>query len=160
MNKPKLIKTVFMFLGVIFFVYGYAGVGANDDNPKTYVGSEVCQDCHEDQYNNFNEFSKKAHSYDSVKVMKKGLTEAEIKSCFSCHTTGYGELSGFRSEQETPHLKNAGCEVCHGPGSAHIESEDPDDIKSKLSIADCETCHNPDRIKAFKFKPMLFGGAH
>lgn len=132
-------------------------VSASD---KTYVGSQVCQDCHETEYENFSTYAKKAHSYESVKKMKKKLTEAEYKSCLSCHTTGYGQASGFRSEQETPELKQAGCEVCHGPGSMHAESGDPADIKGQLTAKDCETCHNSERVEAFDYKPLIFGGAH
>jgi hypothetical protein len=92
--------------------------------------------------------------------MKKGLTSAEFEKCFECHTTGYGKPSGFRSEQDTPHLKDAGCETCHGPGSIHVESGDPKDIRGKLVAKDCEVCHNSERVNAFKYKPLVFGGAH
>ena len=146
--------------GICFSIAVLPVIGVAADTPKTYVGSQVCQQCHEQQYSNYATYSKKARSYDSIKIMQKGLTQEEILSCFKCHTTGYGESSGFRSEKETPHLKNAGCETCHGPGSAHADSEDPDDIKGRLSIADCETCHISNRISAFRFKPMLYGGAH
>jgi hypothetical protein len=133
---------------------------ANDAEEATYVGSEVCKECHEAEYNNYSKYAKKAKSYESIQVMRKGLTEAEIKSCYQCHTTGYGQSGGFKSESETPHLKNAGCEVCHGPGSIHIESEDPDDLGGDVSLDGCKTCHNPDRVASFNFKPMLHGGAH
>ena len=77
-----------------------------------------------------------------------------------CHTTGYGSPGGFVSLKETPHLKDAGCEVCHGPGSVHCKTEDSADINGKLSIADCERCHSAERVAAFKFKPLIYGGAH
>jgi hypothetical protein len=92
--------------------------------------------------------------------MQKSLTNQELKSCFECHTTGYGEPGGFKSESETPHLKNAGCEVCHGPGSTHVETNDPEDIKGDLTAKDCEKCHNSDRVGAFRYKPLIYGGAH
>ena len=126
----------------------------------TYVGSESCQECHEDQYESYNAHSKKAHSYESVKVMRKGLTEAEYLECLQCHATGFGKPGGFTSPAETPHLQNLGCESCHGPGRDHVESGDPEDIVGELSPADCERCHNPERVANFKFKPLLFGGAH
>lgn len=67
---------------------------------------------------------------------------------------------GFVSEEKTPELKNPGCEVCHGPGSLHAKTQDPKDIKRKMEIKDCERCHNSERVKAFKFKPLIHGGAH
>ena len=127
---------------------------------KRYVGSKACADCHEEEYNNFTKYAKKARSFDSVMKMKKDLSAQELKGCFKCHTTGYGEPGGFQSVEKTPQLKDAGCEVCHGPGSKHVESEDPDDIKGKLSFHDCEGCHIPSIAKEFNFKPLIHGGAH
>ncbi|MFO7884266.1 MAG: cytochrome c family protein [Desulfobacteraceae bacterium] len=125
-----------------------------------YIGSEACSECHEKEYRNFTAFAKKANTFESIKKMKPKLTRAEYRSCFECHTTGYGKKGGFVSEEETPQLCNAGCEVCHGPGGVHADSGDPWDIKNDLSMEDCTRCHNSDRVEAFDFKPLLFGGAH
>jgi hypothetical protein len=133
---------------------------ANDEEAATYVGSETCMECHEDEYENFAKYAKKAKSFKSIQIMRKGLTESEVKGCYVCHTTGYGKPGGFISEAETPHLKNAGCEVCHGPGSRHAESEDPEDLGGDVSLDGCIVCHNSERVASFNFKPMLYGGAH
>jgi len=147
-------------MGGAFFVWLWpVGTGLSQEE-KSYVGSEACEDCHETEYDNFVKYAKKAHSYESLKVMKKGLTEAEFRTCFECHTTGYGKPGGFRSEAETPNRREAGCEVCHGPGSVHVETEDPEDIKGNLTAKDCEHCHNGDRVAAFDYKPLIYGGAH
>jgi hypothetical protein len=29
-----------------------------------------------------------------------------------------------------------------------------------LTMEDCTRCHNSERVEAFNFKPVLFGGAH
>jgi len=93
--------------------------------------------------------------------MANGLTDDEVKTCYACHTTGYGKPGGFVSFEKTPEMANAGCEVCHGPGSEHADSGgDAKLIVLKMKISDCEVCHNAERVKAFNFKPMLFGGAH
>lgn len=127
----------------------------------TFVGSKACADCHEQEYENFSKFAKKAHSADSVKIMAGDLTDEELKECFVCHATGYGQPGGFVSFEATPDLADAGCEVCHGPGSQHIgEGGDPDYIKGKLELKDCEVCHNEERVSTFDFKPLLYGGAH
>ncbi len=126
----------------------------------TYVGSEVCQPCHPNEYKSFMEYAKKSRSFHSIERMQKGLSKDEIKQCYSCHTTGYGRPGGFVSPEKTPHLKNAGCEVCHGPGSLHIKTEDSSDIRAKLTMKDCETCHTSERIRAFRFRPLIHGGAH
>lgn len=126
-----------------------------------YVGSGACADCHEVEYENFKKYAKKAHSGESVQIMAGDLTDEEFKECLSCHVTGYGEPGGFVSFEETPELSDAGCEVCHGPGYEHVESGgDPYLIKGELEVSDCETCHNSERVEAFDYKPLLFGGAH
>lgn len=127
---------------------------------KTYVGMNACRNCHEEEYQSFMQNSRKRYSYESIKRMKKDLTSEELKTCYECHTTGYGKPGGFISESETPHLSIAGCEVCHGPGNVHAKTQRRRDIKSKLTPSDCETCHNSDRVKAFNYKPLIYGGAH
>ncbi len=133
---------------------------ASAETVPTYVGSKACQPCHPNEYKSFMAYAKKSRSFRSIERMKKGLTKEEIEQCYSCHTTGYGRPGGFVSPEETPHLKNAGCEVCHGPGSLHVKTKDSGDIRAKLTMKDCETCHTSERIRAFRFKPLIHGGAH
>lgn len=151
--KAMLFLAVLLVLSCSLAEYGIS-------NSATYVGSEACKDCHEEEYDNFSRYSKKAHSSDSVKIMASDLDPDELNECFACHATGYGKPGGFTSFTETPHLANAGCEVCHGPGSLHVEDGDPELIKRKMTVEECETCHNADRVENFNFKPLIFGGAH
>ena len=44
--------------------------------------------------------------------------------CLKCHTTGYGEPSGYKDSSDTA-LKGTTCEACHGPGSKHEEACKP-----------------------------------
>lgn len=125
-----------------------------------YVGSAACGGCHPGEYDNFMKYAKKSKSFESIERVKKSLTEEELKGCYSCHTTGYGKKGGFESLEKTPHLKNAGCEVCHGPGGTHVKSNSRQDIKTRMKIEDCEGCHTSERISAFRYKPMIHGGAH
>ncbi|OGW40341.1 MAG: cytochrome C [Nitrospirae bacterium RBG_13_39_12] len=127
--------------------------------PK-YVGSEACKNCHYKEYNSFMKYAKKSKSYDSIERVNKGLTEDEVKGCYYCHTTGYGKPGGFTSIEKTPYLKNAGCEVCHGPGEYHMKTKGLADIKRHLTMKDCEGCHTSERVKAFRYKPLIHGGAH
>jgi hypothetical protein len=141
---------------VFFFVMCLPTQAENAD----YVGSDACMECHEEEYENFSKYARKSHSFQSVLKMKKGLTSEEIKGCYVCHTTGYGKPTGFVSLEQTPGLKDAGCEVCHGPGGLHIESEDPDDLAGRVTIEVCQDCHTEERVSAFRYKPMIHGGAH
>ena len=155
--SPLILAAVFILFSAVVINGMKSPAEASE---KFYVGSAVCSECHEKEYENFSTFAKKAHSFDSIMGLKKGLTEAEFKSCFECHTTGYGKPGGFISAEETPEFSNLGCESCHGPGSLHRESEDPEDIIRKVSIEHCTDCHNQERVAAFDFKPLVHGGAH
>lgn len=151
-------RTASAFLAVLVVLFlTLPGISAP---PKTYVGSKACQGCHEKEYASFSKNAKKAHSFTSIQTMAPKLEPSELKECYTCHTTGYGQPGGFVSLEKTPDLANAGCEVCHGPGSAHAASGEKSLIKGKLSVEECQTCHNAQRVKSFGFKPMLFGGAH
>ena len=148
-----------VFLAVFFVAAVTASSGRT--NSGQYVGSEACAECHDKEYENYKKFSKKAHSGESVKIMAGDLTKQELEECYHCHMTGFGKPGGFVSFDETPAMADAGCETCHGPGFDHVEAGgDPDLIKGKLELSDCEACHNPERVAAFDFKPLLFGGAH
>lgn len=142
-------------------VFVAAGPTTGVTSSGRYVGSAECQDCHETEYENYKQYSKKAHSGESIKIMAGDLTKQELEECYTCHVTGYGKPGGFVSFDKTPELSDAGCEVCHGPGYDHIESGgDPELIKGDLEVSDCERCHNAERVAAFDYKPLLFGGAH
>ena len=158
MVKTANLLFIFLILSAVFAAVLAPAVFATDE--PSYVGSQTCGECHPDQFASFTENSKKSKSYTSVKRMAAKLTPEELKQCYGCHTTGYGKPGGFRSEQETPHLINNGCEVCHGPGSLHAASEDPEDLNTTIDVEDCMTCHNSERVAAFNFKPLLYGGAH
>ena len=161
MKNLDPVMTVILFM--VFFslpLLGFLAIDARCESQSKYVGSGACKECHSAEYDSFLKHSKKAHSFESILSLKKGLDQTEMQKCFECHTTGYGKEGGFKSEEETPALKDAGCEVCHGPGGTHCETGDPKDIKGKLNARDCESCHNPDRVNAFKYKPMVYGGAH
>ncbi len=156
--KHRPCRALILFTLAICLSLPAFSIGAQGE--KGYVGAETCKGCHEKEHTSFATHSKMSSSFHSVARMKKGLTGDEIKKCYECHTTGYGQPGGFRSEAETPGLKNLGCESCHGPGSSHALSGNPKEIKAHLEIKDCERCHARDRVAAFNYKPLLFGGAH
>jgi hypothetical protein len=144
---------------VTFFIHASPGLSEMKRLPG-YVGSLACKPCHEEEYKSFMTYARKSNSFRSIERVMKGLTEEEIKGCYHCHTTGYGKPGGFVSPEKTPHLKNAGCEVCHGPGGFHVKTQNPKDTKRHLTKEDCEACHTEERVRAFRYKPMIHGGAH
>ncbi len=146
---------------LLFSCLAFAGPASGGEEDR-FVGSQACMECHEYEYKNFQQYAKKAHSFEAIEKMRHGLTQEELTGCYGCHTTGYGKPGGFVSEEKTPEMKNAGCEVCHGPGGRHVESADPADIlgSGRMDVSQCGQCHNSERVDAFDFKPMLHGGAH
>jgi hypothetical protein len=128
-----------------------------------YVGSSSCAGCHETQYETFNKHSRKAKSDKSVKLMAKKLTPEELKQCYGCHTTGYGQPGGFVSYEKTPDLGHLGCEACHGPGSAHVDSGGAKNKilgKGRIDLKQCDKCHKSERVVNFRYKPRLYSGGH
>lgn len=155
---------IFFFLACCFILLtSYQPVFSSEEIPPSqavYVGSLKCKPCHEPEYKNFVTHAKKSKSYRSIERLEKGLTKQDLEKCYSCHTTGYGKPGGFVSIEETPHLKNAGCEVCHGPGSLHVEDEKKESITRLPTLEICYTCHTSERLRAFRFTPLIHGGGH
>jgi len=151
-------QCVFLLSFVVAF-FPFNGLCTPPEN-SSFVGSKACSQCHEQQYGNFTKYSKKAHAWDSIAVMKPKLKEDELKQCYECHTTGYGKKGGFVSHEATPGLADVGCESCHGAGGAHAESGDPKLITRRPALDTCTACHSSQRVEDFHFKPLLFSGAH
>lgn len=156
---PRILPPAITILLWLSLSFGISSAHAAPPAPF-YVGSISCQPCHAQEYRSFTIYAKKSRSFESIERLRHGLTDEEIMRCYGCHTTGYGKPGGFVSLENTPQLKNAGCEVCHGPGSMHAKTGDPASIKIRLSKEDCELCHTSERVSAFRFKPMIHGGAH
>lgn len=163
----NIIQKKILALLLLLSIPGFLGISHADSSAQekatptpTYVGSLACKPCHETEYNNFVKYAKKSNSYRSIEKLEKGLSKEDLKKCYSCHTTGYGKPGGFVSIEKTPYLKNAGCEVCHGPGSLHVKRGGKDSILRLPTIKLCYTCHTPERIRAFRFTPLIHGGGH
>jgi hypothetical protein len=129
-------------------------------NAQEYIGSKACSQCHEEKFNSFMTHSKKAKSWRSIAVMKSKLKPNELNQCYECHTTGHGKPGGFVSIETTPDLAQVGCETCHGPGGAHAVAGDPKEIRRKPELVVCQSCHNQQRVSDFRFKPLIYSGAH
>ena len=148
------------------------GVAANATEFHTWTeldpayegGRSGCRRCHLKQYRSW---EKTPHA-DAFEILPE--ESREDPACLKCHTTGYGETSGFTSIADTAALKGVGCEVCHGPGSIYkdkdiMESRD-DSIAAGLRIPNeqtCLGCHNsesPEFPGSFDFEEMKAAGVH
>jgi hypothetical protein len=130
----------------------------------TYVGSDRCAPCHAEVYRAWSE-SPHARAVETLAGAKKD----EDPACLTCHTTGYGELSGYRGKG-TPGHAGVGCESCHGPGSDHVAAPaslaratiyglQPDCPTCQVE-ATCRTCHDAANDKDFKMPAALRTAVH
>ena len=83
---------------------------------QSYTGVKRCSSCHFKQYMTWKKTKHAKEAWESVTA--KYRTSAE---CLPCHTTGYGQPTGFKDEASSPNLTGTTCEACHGPGSKHEE---------------------------------------
>lgn len=158
-----------IIVATIFLWTALAALGG-DENPalaaaveleNKYVGTEKCAECHQKIVENFRKNSGKAHTKDkAVGLMKRKLTSQEFEACLKCHSTGYGERSGFVSYEATPHLADVGCESCHGMGYVHIVKYNKKAITRKPRMETCAKCHDPATITPIKYKNSMYAGGH
>jgi len=101
---------------------GPSGLFAQDLKPldkppadQTFVGEKVCSSCHFDQNLAWRK-TKHAKGFEVLPAKYRA-----DKACLTCHSTGFGQATGFKSVEATPGLAGTSCEACHGPGSKHAE---------------------------------------
>jgi hypothetical protein len=143
----------------------------------SYVGSEKCGECHTQA---FAIWEKTPHAHATESLVKPPNERGDIPrhydpECLSCHVTGWEPqkyfpfATGYLSLEQTPLLKQNGCENCHGPGSAHVAAESGaeqlmeaeiqkrrDAMKLPLAggVAEkkCMECHDLDNSPDFHLK--------
>jgi hypothetical protein len=129
------------------------GVGAS------FVGAETCKSCHPNTYMKWST-TKHAEAFASLVKLHDSKPNTQFDAeCISCHTTGFGYDSGWRSEALTPHMAGNQCENCHGPGSDHCKQPDDKTILKAIALtadqADktmlCVRCHDAENSTHFEF---------
>ncbi len=162
--------------------HGFEGLGITPQpmqGERKFVGSQLCQECHEKEYTIWKEglhghVAKHSHAYATLEHppnSRGSIPRNHDPECLSCHVVGWNPQkyfpykSGFLSLEQTPELTDVGCENCHGPGSQHIAAEngdlDVDDdgidqLREQMWIAlkdaekKCLECHDLDNSPAFQ----------
>ena len=116
------------------------------DEGLSYVGSDSCKEvCHSDIYD---KWSGLAHA-DAYATLVDVNSHFDPE-CVVCHVVGLDYESGFLTEEQTPKMKDVGCENCHGPGSKHVEN--PLEVKTGDPKSECEDCHTPEHSAEFGSK--------
>jgi hypothetical protein len=163
---PAALAGICLVAAALFVMAGQAGALDLDSRGGPpivgggYIGSKACSECHPRQYERFMTYSLKSKAYQAVEKMAKGLTDQERESCFACHTTGYQRPTGFVNIDKTPHLADVGCEACHGPGTLHTQTMDMAHIVKTVTIDVCERCHGEDLVRSFRYRRVIYAGAH
>jgi mono/diheme cytochrome c family protein len=150
----SLVRSIAALVGVTgVFALMVPRTAAQDAAPAAekaaYVGDKVCQKCHFQQHkswkktpmaNAMKSLQPTAEANDKIRFDRKkaaGLDpEKDYTSdekCLKCHTTGYGEPSGFPKDPKADEaagkraamLSALVCETCHGPGSLYVKFKEP-----------------------------------
>ncbi len=128
---------------------GLEGLGlkpAKHVSGETFVGSQVCGDCHTKAYAIWKD-TPHAHALDTLANLDP--SRQFDPECLSCHVTGWEPqkyfpfIGGYLNAGKTPLLAGNGCENCHGPGSAHVGAETGE---MKASEADIERFRDEMRL--------------
>ncbi len=103
-----------------------------------YVGPDECRKCHTKQHESW---QKSAHFRSYEILVKRGKHTAP--ECLRCHSTGFGEASGFVDTQTTPRMAAVTCEACHGPGHRHVEAQEHNQKdEPKYGNVNCPDCQH------------------
>lgn len=112
-----------------------------------YLGMQVCGRCH-------SSITRKFLATRHYNAYERVSERDDRESCLKCHTTGYGEYSGYGSKEAADRgilLKGITCEACHGPGSGH--SRDGRYVETARNS--CLRCHTPERSPGFEYQEYL-----
>jgi peroxiredoxin len=119
-----------------------------------YVGTEVCQSCHAKEHA---AWEKSPHATAFATLEKQG--KAGDADCQRCHTTGFGEPTGWPAGGNA--LLGVGCESCHGPGGRHVAEGAPrtgtilrltEKCESCVILQICGSCHDAANDPGFEFE--------
>ncbi len=108
--------------------------------PKTYVGSEVCQGCHEDIFNAFQKDPHKSVDFDK----KRGR---ENHACEGCHGPASTHIETASAEEIINPAKvsvaraDEACLGCHRNQQTHVGRIQSDHARGRVACISCHTMH-------------------
>lgn len=118
-------------------------------DPQVFRGAETCNPCHEAQYQQWGTTSH-ARAFATLVHEHK----SELPECLRCHTTGFGQDTGFRTLDTTVHLANVQCEACHQLNADHGH-QTAQTVHSAVPATVCVTCHTPGQGPEFHFEEAI-----
>jgi len=116
-----------------------------------FQGADTCIPCHEKATSQWRE-TPHARAFQSLIDDNK----QDHPECLGCHTTGYGQLGGYRNVQATDHLTSVQCEVCHRVAVTHLQKpQNTAGTVKKVSEGLCVTCHTPVQSPDFHYEEAI-----
>jgi DmsE family decaheme c-type cytochrome len=111
--------------------------------PKTYVGSDTCQACHEDIFSAFQKDPHKAVDFDK----KRGW---ETHACEGCHGPGSAHVETASADEIvnpaklTPARVDETCLTCHRNQPTHNGRIQSGHARSSVACTSCHRMHQPE----------------
>jgi ribosomal protein L40E len=118
-----------LLLAALIFIFVPTGYAAPiDTSPQQTERPPACQDCHADEYKQWQESTHATAATDPAFKAALEVTQDQ-ELCLQCHTTGPDTATG----------EGISCEGCHGP---YVEGH-PDKATMVLPMKSetCRTCH-------------------
>jgi predicted CXXCH cytochrome family protein len=109
-----------------------------------YIGNGSCKLCHEEIYGKW-AATKHAQALGTLASKKEDRNHL----CLPCHTTGFGQPTGFGKALEGVDLGNVGCEACHGSGEYHVTTGNRNLVVSNEAL--CKSCHTAEWSPKFVY---------
>lgn len=137
-------------VGAVALVLLWAPPVWSQEEPE-YVGSDLCQECHADQWESFE---------GSVHYAVTLEGDEEIGGCEACHGPGltHAELAGteepgFREaiisfKKEDPWVESGQCLQCHAEQPAQQHFEFSEHSLAGVDCAECHDAHQPLAVEA------------
>ncbi|MFQ5512560.1 MAG: multiheme c-type cytochrome [Candidatus Krumholzibacteriia bacterium] len=121
-----------------------SSVPSGEHIKNRFTAGEACRPCHTDIYDHWQD-TQHGHAFATLQDKERQYD----RDCTPCHTTGFYQIGGFLSIQETPGLVNVQCEACHGNGREHARN--PELETEGTAHLMCKTCHTEDQSPGFQF---------
>ncbi len=141
MEKDKLFLGLVLFASLCFTaLLVMPALRAKDSAVRAdYVGSEICRECHEEQYRNY----KMSIHYLTEKM------NLEVKGCEACHgegsahvDAGGGKETIFSFKSAVPaEMKIEKCLNCHNKEGKYFLFRGSDHMKGSITCSDCHDTH-------------------
>jgi 2',3'-cyclic-nucleotide 2'-phosphodiesterase (5'-nucleotidase family) len=119
----------------------------NQQEVDRYLGANTCARCHQPE---FEQWQASAHANAWQTLVDLGMDASD--DCVSCHVTGYGETTGFKSARMKPDLTNVQCEACHQMGTMHEAGGAP---QAHEAASTCAGCHDQTNSPDFNLDSYL-----